>query len=46
MSNIIQYSENIKQFIVDNLLFGNGSKLANDTRLIEKGIIDSTGYLN
>ena len=37
--------ELIKNFIVDNFLFGDGSKLSFDTLLIEKGIIDSTGVL-
>ncbi|MFZ1517960.1 MAG: acyl carrier protein [Ignavibacteriaceae bacterium] len=45
MSDAIQYSETIKQFIVDNFLFGDSSKLAVDTPLFEKGIIDSTGVL-
>ncbi len=45
MSDIIQYLETIKQFIVDNFLFGDGTKLANDTPFFEKGIIDSTGVL-
>jgi acyl carrier protein len=39
------YSETIKQFIVDNFLFGDGTKLTNDTPLFGKGIIDSTGVL-
>ena len=45
MSEIIQYLETTKQFIVDNFLFGDGAKLAVDTPLFEKGIIDSTGVL-
>ena len=45
MSEIIQYLETTKQFIVDNFLFGDGAKLAIDTPLFEKGIIDSTGVL-
>lgn len=45
MSNAIQYSETIKQFIVDNFLFGDADKLAVNTNLFEKGIIDSTGVL-
>jgi acyl carrier protein len=45
MSDTIQYSEIIKQFIIDNFLFGDGAKLADDTPLFEKGIIDSTGVL-
>ena len=45
MSESIQYSETIKQFIVDNFLFGDATKLSVDTPLFEKGIIDSTGIL-
>lgn len=45
MSNSIQYSEIMKQFIVDNFLFGDGNKLSADTPLFEKGIIDSTGVI-
>lgn len=45
MSNSIQYSEIMKQFIVDNFLFGDGKKLSADTPLFEKGIIDSTGVI-
>ena len=45
MSVSINYSEVVKQFIVDNFLFGDGAKIANDTPLFEKGIIDSTGVL-
>ena len=40
-----KYSEIIKQFIVDNFLFGDDAKLSVDTPLFEKGIIDSTGIL-
>ena len=45
MNSDTNYSETIKQFIVDNFLFGDGAKIANDTPLFEKGIIDSTGVL-
>lgn len=45
MSDSIQYLETTKQFIVDNFLFGDSNKLANDTPLFEKGIVDSTGVL-
>ena len=37
--------EIVKDFIVDNFLFGNANKLDTDTPLFEKGIIDSTGVL-
>ncbi len=45
MQHQSQILENINQFIIDNFLFGDGSKLAADTPLLEKGIIDSTGVL-
>lgn len=45
MSDTIQYLETTKQFIIDNFLFGDRAKLADDTPLFEKGIIDSTGVL-
>jgi len=45
MSADNHYSESVKQFIVDNFLFGDADKLAVDTHLFEKGIIDSTGVL-
>lgn len=35
----------VKKFIVDHFLFGDGSALQNDTSFLEKGIIDSTGFL-
>ena len=37
--------ELVRNFIVDNFLFGDRNKLAIDTPLFEKGIIDSTGVL-
>ena len=45
MSVSINYSEVVKEFIIDNFLFGDGAKISNDTTLLEKGIIDSTGVL-
>ena len=45
MGTSINYLETVKEFIVDNFLFGDGAKLAVDTPLFEKGIIDSTGVL-
>ena len=35
----------IRQFIVDNFLFGDGHALQPDTSFIENGILDSTGVL-
>jgi len=39
------YKELLKDYIIDNFLFGNAEKLDIDTPLFEKGIIDSTGVL-
>jgi len=39
------YKELLRDFIVDNFLFGNRDKLGIDTPLFDKGIIDSTGVL-
>lgn len=35
----------IKQFIIENFLFGNNDGLTDDTSFLEEGIIDSTGVL-
>ena len=35
----------IKNFIVDNFLFGTADNLKDDTSFLEEGIIDSTGVL-
>ncbi len=35
----------IKQFIIDNFLFGESNGLEDDTSFLEEGIIDSTGIL-
>jgi len=45
MSSANHYTESVKQFIVDNFLFGDTDKISVDTHLFEKGIIDSTGVL-
>ena len=45
MNTSVIYLESIKQFIVDNFLFGDGKNLSKETPLFEKGIIDSTGVL-
>ncbi len=38
-------SEQIKQFIINNFLFGDASRLTEDTSFLDSGIIDSTGIL-
>ena len=35
----------IKQFIIDNFLFGDDEGLEDDASFLEEGIIDSTGML-
>lgn len=35
----------IKDFVVDNFLFGDGAGLSNQTSFMEQGIVDSTGIL-
>lgn len=45
MREEIQINGVIKDFIIDNFLFGDSSKLENETPLLDKGIIDSTGIL-
>ena len=35
----------IKEFIIENFLFGNADGLKDDTSFLEEGIIDSTGVL-
>lgn len=35
----------IKEFVVNNFLFGDDSQLQDDTSFLDSGIIDSTGIL-
>lgn len=37
--------ETVKNYIVQNFLFGDGSQLENNTSFLQSGIIDSTGIL-
>jgi len=40
-----QYINDIRNFIVENFLFGDGSSLQHETSFMESGILDSTGVL-
>jgi acyl carrier protein len=41
-----QLSDEIRQFVVDNFLFGQGADaLKNDESFLETGVLDSTGVL-
>lgn len=41
----MSHAEQIREFIINNFLFGDRSRLQNDTSFLESGIIDSTGIL-
>lgn len=41
----MEIKENIREFVVENFLFGDGNELENSTDFFEKSIIDSTGIL-
>jgi acyl carrier protein len=38
-------TDEIRSFVIENFLFGNGERLADTTPLLESHIIDSTGVL-
>ena len=35
----------IREFVIENFLFGNGEGLENTTSFLDEGIVDSTGVL-
>jgi acyl carrier protein len=39
------YQKGVREFIVTNLLFGDGAALQNDTSFLDSGTVDSTGIL-
>jgi acyl carrier protein len=41
----MSHIDTVREFIVENFLFGDGSQLQDDTSFMESGIIDSTGIL-
>lgn len=41
----MQTRDTVKQFVVENFLFGQNGDLKDDDSFLEKGIIDSTGVL-
>ncbi len=41
----MEQNESIKEFVVENFLFGDGDKVGNETDFFEESIIDSTGIL-
>jgi acyl carrier protein len=38
-------SVKVREFVVENFLFGDGEALKDDTSFMEEGVIDSTGIL-
>jgi len=38
-------SSKVREFVVENFLFGDGEELKEETSFMEEGIIDSTGIL-
>ncbi len=41
----MSHMDMVREFIVENFLFGDGQQLQEDTSFMESGIIDSTGIL-
>jgi acyl carrier protein len=41
----MDYINDVRNFVVENFLFGEGEKLKNDNSFLENGIVDSTGIL-
>jgi acyl carrier protein len=41
----MNYTKEVRDFVVSNFLFGEGATLQDDTSFLESGIIDSTGML-
>jgi acyl carrier protein len=42
---VVMQIEKIRQYIVDNFLFGEAAGLGDETSFLEEGIVDSTGML-
>jgi acyl carrier protein len=42
---LMDHMENIRNFIIENFLFGDAEKLEDETSFLDSGIIDSTGIL-
>ena len=41
----MSYLETIRDYVIENFLFGDASQLEDDTSFLDRGIIDSTGIL-
>ena len=45
MDEDLNYTKDLRQFIIDQFLFGDGEGLTEETSFLESGIVDSTGIL-
>lgn len=45
LSSTAAVADDIRQFVTDNFLFGQGGDLSDGESLFERGVIDSTGIL-
>ena len=41
----MSHIDTVREFVIENFLFGDGQQLQDDTSFMESGIIDSTGIL-
>lgn len=41
----MSYLETVRNYVIENFLFGDASQLEDDTSFLDSGIIDSTGIL-
>ena len=41
----MSYLNTVREFVIENFLFGDSGQLENHTSFLERGIIDSTGIL-
>ena len=41
----MEHTKTIRDYIVENFLFGDGETLQEDTSFLENGIVDSTGIM-
>jgi acyl carrier protein len=42
---MIDYTKQLREFVVNNFLFGNGASLSDEASFLNTGIVDSTGIL-
>ena len=45
MEEIVSYINKVREFVIENYLFGDSGQIEEDTSFLGSGIIDSTGIL-